>query len=150
MMLSVTGCKHNKKVFAHIRQIPKKTRRGIQNAFLKIKQHLLKTARASMQEDKHGRWYMVYWSPAGRRLRRARRHRASKKGESPAIVSGRLFRSLGGSTKYGRILTFGAGTDYAKYLELGGRSFLLQSINRSERDTEKYFEDEIQKELETL
>jgi len=130
----------NKHVLNHLKMMPRSTKKGISNAFIDIGNNLVKSAETSMSKSKHGRWYTVYVSPSGRRLKRGRRHRASKKGESPAILSGRLMRSLGFNRKTFTTLTFGAGVEYAKYLELGGRSFLLESINTNERNTTNYFE----------
>lgn len=149
-MISVTGCPGNDAVFRHIASLVKKQKQGIQNAFLQIGPSLERSAARSMRKAKHGNWYTVYVSKSGRKLKRGRRHRASKKGESPAILSGALLRSLTSSVKYGKYLAFGAGVEYAKYLELGGRSFLMEAINAEERDTRGYFESEIEKELNRL
>ena len=111
---------------------------GCQRAFLDIKPRLVDSAHESMEQPKSGRTYIVYRSQNGRKLKRGRRHRASKKGESPAILSGRLYRSLSVTTKKGKILTFGSrSVEYARYLELGGRSFLMESINNNDRNIKR-------------
>jgi len=131
LSVSVISGKGNKKAFKSLKCISSNTKKGIQDAFIAEKPILKKDAIDDMSKTKHGRDYFVYVSPSGRRLKRGRWHRASKVGESPAILSGALKRSLGFKIKRGKILTFGANTPYARRHELGGRSYIRRTLAKN-------------------
>jgi len=150
-MISVKVTARGKAVIKNnIKRIARNTRKGIKSGFKKAGPELLKHSKDSMRPPKNGRTYTVYWSTSGRRLKKGRRHRASKVGESPAILSGRLMRSMRIASS-GNRLRFSAGTLYAPFLEeqteipQNSRSFLLRSIVAKERDTVKYLQSDIVK-----
>jgi hypothetical protein len=145
----------------NIRRIPQNTKKGIRKAFKNIRPKLLESARRSMKAPKNGRVYDVYWSTSGRRLKRPRKHKASRIGESPAVLSGRLLRSL--RARSASTILFSAGTDYAPYLEgrmkianvrthnpgSENRSFLLRAIYDEQKDTVKELQKQIRKNVQT-
>lgn len=155
-MIQIIGCAKNADVFKHIKKIPAMTRRGISKAFLDIGPAIIKEASNDMKKTKSGRTYRVYFSKKGRRLKKGRLHRASSRGESPAILSGTLLRSLGFNRKTFTSLTIGASAEHAQWLEpsLNGewsgyldRPFMLRSIEATEKETENYFRQYMMNEL---
>jgi len=136
-LLRVVPRKGNKKTMLHVKRMPGRVRRGIQNGFQELKKDLKKNAIKSMKKPKHGQTYKVYIGKSGRKLKRGRWHKASRPGETPAILSGALSRSLGYLVKYGISLSFGADTPYARRHELdprGRRSYLLRTIAENNRN----------------
>jgi hypothetical protein len=112
---------------------------------------LTKEARRSIiKGPKTGRFYRI----KGRK----RRHRASAKGEPPANLFGNLQKSIDFLVKGSRNMEFGAGNKdllYARRLELGDdhvkkRPYLLRAINKKEKDTERIFENELERNLNQL
>ena len=76
-------------------------------------------------KDKSGRLYNVYIGIGGKALKRPRRHRASASREFPAVITGRLRKSVDFSVRDYTRLDFGAGgsgVNYARALELGNSS----------------------------
>lgn len=150
-MIKVKQDVNNKRVFMQIKAIEHNYSRSIRRAFYKAGKNLTKEARRSIiKGPKTGRYYRV----SGRR----RRHRASAPGEPPANLSGNLQRSIDFIVKGSKEMEFGAGSNdllYARPLELGNdrikqRSYLLRAINEKEKDTERYFENELTRNLNTL
>ena len=148
--ITIRPGKNNRAVYRHIKRMPAKVRRGIQNAMLEMKKELKKTAIEDMKKPKHGRLYFVYVGKGGKRLKRGRWHRASRKGESPAILTGALSKSINSRIKYGSLLTFGANTPYARKHELGGRRYLLRAISQRRGEIKNWFRRELEKELCSL
>jgi len=148
--ITIRPGKCNREVYAQLRRLEKKTRRGVQNAMLEMRTELKKTAVEDMKKPKHGRWYRVYVGKGGRRLKRPRMHRASAKGESPAILTGALAKSIHSTIKFGTLMTFGANTPYARRHELGGRRYLLRAISERRGDIRNWFERELRKELRSF
>jgi hypothetical protein len=156
MMLRIVPRKGNKKTRLHVKRMPERTRRGVQNAFNEIKKDLKKDAQADMRRKKSGRVYLTYVGRGGRRLKNPRKHRASARGETPAVLTGALSKSLGYVQKYGISLSFGADTPYARFherfprgksgasLSPGWRSYLLRTINSNRRNTKKSLETNIE------
>jgi phage gpG-like protein len=126
------------------KQMPRRVKKGINNAFMAMQKELKPDAVESMKEAKSGLWYYTYLGRGGRKLKKRRLHRASKKGETPAILTGALAKSLGYRRRFGQQLTFGANTPYAKRHELGGRSYLLKMINKNERNMHRHLYREIE------
>lgn len=146
-MISITPGKQNKAVLKHIKRLPVSTKKGISKAFLQIGPDVINNAKEFMKRPKHGADYKVFWSTAGRRLKRGRIHRASSKGEAPAILSGELFRSMGFNRRTFDNLEIGSTADHAKYLEPSpdgswsgylDRPFLRNAIRKSNRNIQTY------------
>ncbi|MCW8930895.1 MAG: hypothetical protein OQL19_11725 [Gammaproteobacteria bacterium] len=101
-----------------------------------IGETLVKTAQSKMKEPKHGKVYIID----------GKAHTASAPNEAPAILSGKLFKSVGSELE-GNDLLFGAGndkTDYAKFLELGtekmeNRPFIFKSVEDNFKEIEVEF-----------
>lgn len=151
MSFNVKQSTQNRRVFIQIRDIERRYQQSIRMAFYKIGKELTKEARRSIiQGPKTGRVYRV----TGRK----RRHRASAPGEAPANLFGNLQKSIGFIVKGSRDMEFGAGNQdvlYARRLELGDdkikqRSYLLRAINEKEKDTDRFFENELTRNLNQL
>jgi|13_taG_2_1085334.scaffolds.fasta_scaffold00255_25 hypothetical protein len=79
---------------------------------------------------KTGRRYLINIGRGGRQLKRARWHRASATGESPAVITGNLRASVDFRVKGYRRLEIGAGNskvNYAEQLEVEMRRFYLKN-----------------------
>lgn len=146
-MMIIEPGKQNKAVLRHIKRIPISTKRGISKAFLEIGPDVIQNAQEFMQRPKTGVVRTVYWSTAGRRLKKGRRHRASAKGEPPAIVSGELFRSMGFNRNTFTHLEIGSKADHSQWLEPSpdgswsgylDRPFLRNAIRKSNRNIQTY------------
>jgi len=74
-----------------------------------------------MNKPKSGRTYLVSVGRKGK-LKRARLHRASRAGESPAVISGALRDSVYFRVEGSNQLRIGADTEYARILEEGGNT----------------------------
>lgn len=146
-MFSMSPGGNNKKIFKSIKQASARVRRGINKAMRIEKPELIDEVQKDMEQTKHGRTYTVYWSPTGRRLKRGRRHVASTPTETPGIVSGRLKRSIGARIQASKNMVFGAGTNYAKYLEKSGRTYLWKILKKRRLRILTTLSDEIKKEL---
>lgn len=131
----------------HIRSISAKTRLGINRAFTKAKKDLKDYTLQKMKERKSGRTYRVYVGKGGRPLRRPRLHVASSKTEMPAILTGKLSKSLAFTQKYGHILTYGANTDYARRWEKSARSYILRTIKAKQKQIQNDIQEEIKRNL---
>jgi len=153
-MFSFKGSPNNKNVFNIIGNLDKSfaqgVRRGLQASGVKIagmsgraNDGLIKRM---MNEPKHGRIYPVSVGRGGRVLKRLRMHQASRAGESPAVISGELRKSVYFRVEGSNQLRIGADTPYARILELGGRTgrrkaayiarrnYLIRPILQSRRD----------------
>lgn len=152
-MITVVPCSGNKKVLKGIKGIAKNTKKGISKAFLQVGPAIVKTERKFMRRKKSGREYLVYWSKSGKRLSKGRRHRASAKGQSPGIVSGELYRSLGYNRNTFRYLTIGSTAKHAQWLEPSpdgswsgylDRPFKLNAIRLNNRDIQNHLYQDIE------
>lgn len=124
----------NKAAFKSIRNINKNTKKGINRGFIQERLPMKKATIDSMEEAKRGNDYWVYYNTSGQKLKRGRWHRASSKEETPAVLSGKLKRSLGFTIKYGKMLTYGANTPYARKHENSGRTYLGKTIRRKQTE----------------
>lgn len=94
------------------------------------------------KKPKSGRTYIVSRGIGGAKLQRPRRHKASRVGQSPAVITGALRESVGFKVEGFRRLEIsagGAGAPYARFLELGtskiaARRFMIRPIIRSRRN----------------
>lgn len=80
------------------------------------------------------------------------RHRASARGQTPATLTGLYERNIQTNVSGGNELKFGIGNkvEYSKKLELASGLFrpgLKNTIDKEERNTETYFETQIDKAL---
>lgn len=129
-MISFKGNPNNRFVFDIIgkldKSFPAAIRKGLQRSGVEIAG---KTGRANdglikqeMNQPKHGRTYLVSIGRGGRKLKRLRQHVASRAGESPAVISGKLRSSVYFRVEGNNQLRIGADTPYARILELGGNT----------------------------
>jgi phage gpG-like protein len=153
-MISFKGVPGNKFAFNVIAKLDKSfnnaLRKGLQQSGIRIAGM---TGRANdglikkkMNEPKHGRIYQVSVGRKGRILKKLRAHQASRAGESPAVITGELRKSVYFKVEGANHLRIGADTPYARILELGGnagknrrsriarRSYLIRPILESRRD----------------
>jgi len=151
-LLRICAGQGNAASFKSILLMKKNTVAGVRNAMLRIGPDLVKWTQGSMREAKSGRTMKVYWSPSGGRLKRGRWHTASSQTETPAIVSGRLLRSLNFRVKGFSELVFGArgidpdsGFDYGAYHEESGRTFLKRAMEQNKAAMRDTFIEEVEK-----
>ncbi len=145
------------KAFLDLHDVDRDTARGVRQGFFKIGQRLLAIANRNILDKtkKTGRIY-IRRDRAGRR----RRHQASAPGETHANMTGALRKSIGWKVKGAESLTFQYGADgrlpplYDSAIEFGTkdghikpRPSLRNAIGEVDRDAEKYFEENIIKEL---
>ena len=113
-----------------------------------MRMKLVKDTKISMKKKKSGRLYWTYIGRGGKVLKNGRWHTASKAGETPAILTGALMKSLACIIKYGVMLTYGANTPYARRHELSNdRSYLKRIIAENNRDIWRTFNTEIGRSL---
>lgn len=141
----------NRKIIAQINNINQNTNQAIRRGLYFVGKDLTKTAKQSIiKGPKTGRVYKI----SGRR----RKHRASAPGEPPATLTGKLQKSVNFIVRGFRQMEFGAGNrglKYAKFLELGTkkmrkRTFLIRTINKRQKETRNYLENEIKKGLNKI
>lgn len=148
-MIKIDTSRDNVRAIKSLMRHPRATRRGIRKAFYHTGQLLVKTARENIRRPgRTGRTYKVYVSQGGTKLKRPRLHRASARGENPANLSGVLQRSTDFFVHGTTSMFFGSKAKYAPFLEENlDRPFLKRAIDQSERDTERYFNIHINREL---
>jgi HK97 gp10 family phage protein len=143
----------NRRALNSAQNFSKSVNNGIREAFPDIGKKLKADARRSIrQPPKTGRIYR-------RRIRgRIRNHQASAPGQPPANMEGALQKTVDYKIK-GDELEFGAGdqgdVQYAKYLEDGTkkmkpRKYLIRSILKNSKNTEKDFERHILRNFEKV
>ena len=93
------------------------TKAAIRAAHYDNGKELVSTAVEQANEPKSGRTYIIRTGRGGRRLQRKRRHQASAKGESPAVITGNYRDSFGFAAVSWHLLEFGNEAEYAGYLE---------------------------------
>lgn len=137
--------RHNREVFARIKDLKRATHRSIRHGFFDLGKDLRKTASDNiLARPKSGRTYLIKT-----RGGRVRRHVASAPGETHANLSGKLRRSLGWKVAGSRTLEFGYGVDkdtvdYAPFVEegtrrMGARPSLKIAVDQTARNAESYF-----------
>lgn len=108
----------------NLKRMPQRIKRGIRRGAYISGKELVKEARDRMNnKPKGGRTYKIYRGIGGKSLKRPRLHKASKAGEAPAVISGKLRKSTDFKVKGDKNLIFGAGggdVKYARILERGG------------------------------
>lgn len=144
MDISVRANRETKKVLLGIKNLPAATRRGIQLGFQEMGANLVRTAENSvLNESKLGRWYP-------NNIKRL--HRASAKGQTPALITGQYFEGLDYVPRGGMEIEFGNEAPHAVYLENGTsnmepRPGLRNSIDSNARNFRQYIETSLEKEL---
>ncbi len=131
-MLDFVGDRSNKKVFLQIDRLEDRTRRGIRQFWFILGKSLLKSFNAAvLQKPRSGRVYRI------RRGKTRRRHIASRPGESPANISGNYRRSAGFQIRGANEMQFGAGAEYAGFLENGTSKMAARpGLGNAVKDTE--------------
>lgn len=111
----------NKRAYNHINDGPHKFRTGARRGFAINGKMLVADVITKMnQKPKSGRKYKIYVGIGGRRLKKPRIHVASTPSEYPAVITGRLRKSVDFKVLGYSKMEFGAGSSkirYAKPLE---------------------------------
>lgn len=156
-MIKITSNARNKAILAQIDNLAQDfrdgIRKGLQQSGIDIagKQNSANDGliKQDMNSPKHGRTYGTNLGRAGRVLKRTRLHTASAPGEAPAVITGRLRKSIYYKVEGSNQLRIGANTPYAAILEKGGnaghnhashiapRPYLKKNILKSRQDIEK-------------
>ena len=107
--------------------------RSIRRGFKLVDDIVQKDLQKGFREPKTGKFYKTKYGL----------HRASAPYEYPAILTGKLSKSIR-STQSRRRLEVGTSIDYAPYLEFGSakilpRPFIDKTATRTERQTERAF-----------
>ena len=144
-MLKFCPCKENKVARRHMSKLSRNVRKGIDQASRNSRKLIKDYTVSEMKKDKHGQTYTVYVGQGGRPLKRPILHVASSPNEMPAILTGRLKRSLQFSIKYGVSLTYGADTPYARRHEESGRTYIKRSLKAKEKDVYNELMQQIQR-----
>lgn len=112
------------KTVLDLSRMPQEVKRGIRRgAYLSGKELVKETRERINDKPKSGRIYTIYRGIGGKRLRRPRLHRASAPNEAPAVITGRLRKTIDFKVRGDKRLEFGAGSsqvEYARILEVGG------------------------------
>ena len=115
MTLEIKGAKSNARVFRQMAAMPKNFKKGLRIGFEEAADAHHDTIVRDLN-DKASKEGLLY-------LARVRgtliKHRASAPGQTAATLSGDYERSVGTKVSGGDTMSFGAGVDYAKKLELG-------------------------------
>lgn len=153
-MISFKGVAGNRFTFNVIAKLDKNFSQGIRRGLQQSGIRLAGVAgrandgiiKKKMNAPKHGRIYQVSVGRRGRILKKLRAHQASAAGESPAVITGKLRKSVYFKVEGVNQLRIGADTPYARILELGGnagrkgrsriarRSYLIRPILEGRRD----------------
>ena len=136
----------NRRVFIHMDRLGVLSEKAIKTAFDDIGRNYQKTmAREMRKRNKRGRIYNVRSRSGG-----TRRHRASAPDQTPANLSGNMAQGIDYKVSGSKKMEFGARAFYAKFLEEGTKKMeprpgLLNTINKTEKETFNYFADHLQK-----
>ncbi len=113
-----------KKTLLDLSRMPQEVKRGIRRGAYLIGKELVKETRERINDKpKGGRTYKIYKGIGGRSLNRPRLHKASAPNEAPAVITGRLRKTIDFKVRGSKSLEFGAGSSqvkYARILEVGG------------------------------
>jgi hypothetical protein len=131
------------KAIDEIKKANLNTKQGIRLAMHDIGKQLKATAKKFILDPaKTGRIYhdVEYTSTSGKNrgsIKFKQTHQASRKGESPANLSGRLYKSLNYTVQGSTSLSFGNSAPYAAYLEFDiKRPYMKKSIDADKKDIE--------------
>jgi HK97 gp10 family phage protein len=131
-----------KKAIKFTRSLPQDVALGLRKGMNQSGKLLTNYTREQMTSSpKSGRRYLIYTGRGGRRLASPRPHTASAANEYPAVITGKLRKSIGYNVYGSSRLEFGARAKYAKYLELGTRKikprkYLKQTVKRFDKQVE--------------
>ena len=101
-MVKIKIDRNSQKAMLKLKNIDKLTKAGIRNAFYLLGRDLVATAKQRiLSKEKSGRIYRI------NRGQRTINHRASAPGESPASITGKLWRSLDFRVNGADNMTFG-------------------------------------------
>jgi len=154
-LLNIKSSRKNQRVIKKIEDTPNAIRTGVRFALYNIGKDLVDIATEEMRKPKSGRWYTTKVGKQGSRLKKPRRYRASAPGEAPAVVTGKLRRSLDFKVKGWNYMSFRAGNNeafYAAFLENGtskmaARPFMSTAVDKIESNATNYFEIEVSKQV---
>lgn len=134
-----------------ITNLTKNTKQGIRKAFYFIGKDLKKeSVRLINQKPKSGRFYIINVGIGGKALKSPRIHQASAPNEAPAVITGKLRKSISFNVHNFNQLEFGSNVEYGKYLELGTvkmkpRPYLKPSILNKNKNSILYIGNNIVK-----
>jgi HK97 gp10 family phage protein len=148
-MIAIEQDKQNFKIYEHLDHITDQFKEGIHEAYIEISKYLKDTVKKSFRDEKSGRIYSIRVN--GRIIP----HQASAPGEAPAILTGKLDRSIETKTSGYTDLRFSAGggdVNYAGYLEEGTskmepRPYMRPAVDKNEGVTVNSFYRNIGKRL---
>lgn len=107
--------------FKRLKKQPAQVKNAMRKGLYSSGKHLTKDLKTKMTKRQvSGRKYQVYVGLGGRRLVRPRTHTASKASEIPAIITGKLRKSIGFDVRGATRMVFGSknfAKEYAKPLE---------------------------------
>ena len=146
----------NEKIFKEFEKMPKMVTKGIRRGLHISGQELTKDVRTRMtRKDKTGEVYRTYKGIGGRQLKKPRDYTASGAGEYPAVITGKLRKSVDFLVRGNTRLELGAGNNdvkYARALELGypdrnlkSREYLKQTVERLGNKVETNISREVNK-----
>lgn len=155
MSITFTLTPRTKSAVLQAKNLGKISQKSLKNALFKIGNYFKEYAEKDLlYKPKSGKKYKVKIDGV------IMAHTASKAGEPPANMTGRLKNSLAFNVTGSNEIRFGAGGEdsgviYAKFLELGTkkmakRPFLVKSINDNARNVVVTIQSELQKELKNL
>lgn len=154
-MIDITQHRSNRMVIFKIKNLSKEMKKGIRKGFYILGKRLQKqTKKDILRKPRSGRKYVITTA------KRRRRHTASRPGEAPASISGRLWRSLDFKVSGSSNMKFGynstaksmKGFEYGKFWEEDAPAALLRpalriNIDKNEGYATRMFDREIRKEL---
>ncbi len=155
LMFTIKSTRNNQVVQKQIEDSPNAVRTAIRFAFYNIGEDLVRIAKEEFNKPKSGRFYWTRVGKTGNPLKKPRRYQASAPGQAPAVVSGRLRRSLTHRPLSWNKMKFSAGDKeafYAPFLEEGtsrmeARPFMSTAVKEVQKDAENYMKIEIKKQL---
>lgn len=147
MSFSIKAGKKNQEVLDKVKNLGRDVKIGIGKGFEELGSNLVRTAEnQALNEPKFGREYEVKTNGV------KKLHRASKAGQSPAILSGNYFENFKYENR-GEELEFGNDAEYSEYLEDGTekmepRTGVQNAVSASVRNARLYLEENIGQSLE--
>jgi hypothetical protein len=161
-MFSLTPKANVAHIVLNIKNLANVEKQAVRKTFYEIGKTLVKDAKDEInKQPKSGRQYKKYSGASGR-LKKPKYYTASAPGEAPAVVTGKLRKSINFTVSGGDQMSFGidlsrADASYAKYLEYGDlgsmtgqgsknikpRPFLSAAYKKNQMDIQRKFENAI-------